>query len=599
MTILLAFIFWQDDRHPPIHETALTAVPSFANNPSIPAGGETCPAFAPASWLNYPMGFPRSLLRGVQFWALTLLICVFAGCASPKPDAAFYEGQSGRILFPTATLNGQPAHFILDTGSGVTMLSEQAASHFGLKSSALPPGYTVQTWNAKEALLLSNPTRLTFASDEFFTPLPIQTGEKPDSEKIDGVVGWPELSDDLLLFDGPKRTVSAIAAVPPDAAAWLKLKVRPGSLLILEMPLPNGDPNWIYVDTGSPFGVGFGPAHWSDWWKTNPQTPVFAGLIGSTHGAETWADHLSIGNLTLTQVPVFEENAPGLWSKDDEPAAILGLGALARMTMIVDRSNNLAYLQPAPRDHAPPAGKLVAAGNWTVAANVRLTMGPLRIFSTGGQAMAAFLDSDYPAAIAGFTSLIDHESDNPDAYCYRGYARLAQNDLLGALADFNQTIALDPSNAEAYHRRAATEQIEGDFSHALADYNKAIALKPDDSYRSRLLRQLLLLRLGLPTGEFSQTIAGWKDDWRKALGRFVTGTLEQSDFLAQITKSGDPSGQQLEAYYFAGAMRLLHGDPVEARAFWERCLATKATVSLEYHPLAKAELARLGEISRK
>ena len=545
------------------------------------------------------MGLSSSLLRGVQSWAPTLLFCVFAGCASPSPDAAYYEGQSGRILFPAATLNGQPAHFILDTGAGLTMLSEQAASHFGLKSTALPPGYIVQTWQARDTLLLSEPAQLTFASGNFTTPLPIQTGEKPDSEKIDGVVGWPELGDKLLLFDGPRHTVRALAALPTETAKWLQLKVRPGSLLILESPLPNGDADWIYVDTGSPFGVGFGPTHWSDWWKTHPQTQVFAGLIGSTHGAETWTDRLSIGNLTLTQVPVFEENAPGLWDKDDEPAAVLGLGALARLTMIVDRQNNLAYLEPAPALKTPPAGSPATPENWTVASNVQLTMEPLLTFSSGGQAMSAFLNGDYPAAITGFTRLIEHNPADTDAYCSRGYAKLAQSDLPGALADFNQTIALDPANAEAYYRRATTEQIQGDFSHALADYNKAIALQPGDSYRSRLLRQLLLLRLGLPTGEFSQTIAGWKDDWRKALGRFVTGTLEQSDFLAEASKSGDTHSQQLEAFYFVGAMRLLHGDRVDARDFWERCLATKATICLEYHPLAKAELARMGDFGQK
>jgi tetratricopeptide (TPR) repeat protein len=545
------------------------------------------------------MGPSCPLLRAFRFWAAALLVCVLAGCASPQPGQAFYESQSSRVLFPSATLNDQPAHFILDTGAGLSMLSEDAASRFGLKSTVLPPGYMVQTWNAQDALLLSEPARLSFASGAFTTALPIQTGEKPDEEKIDGVIGWPEVQDNLLLFDGPNRTVRALAALPPETASWVQLKVCPGSLLILESPLANGAKGWIYVDTGSPFGVGFGPNHWSAWWKANPQTQVFPGLAGSTHGAETWADHLSIGALTLNQVPVYDEDAPGLWATVDEPAAILGLGALARLTMIVDRHNNLAYLRPAPPIPFQPADPSTPAGNWTVSSNVQLTMEPLFVFSRGGQAMSAFLNGDYPAAIADFTSILEQEPTNADAYSYRGYAKLAQNDLSGALTDFDQAIALDPTNTDALYRRATTEQIQGNFNQALADYNKAIALKPNDSYRSRLLRQLLLLRLGLPTGEFSQTIAGWKDDWRKALGRFITGTLQQSDFLAEAARSGDIRHQQLEAYYFAGVVRLLHGDPTDARNLWEKCLATNATDYVEYHPLARAELARIGDFGQK
>ncbi len=86
----------------------------------------------------------------------------------------------------------------------------------------------------------------------------------------------------------------------------------------------------------------------------------------------------------------------------------------------------------------------------------------------------------------------------------------------------------------------------------------------------------------------------WRNTWLKSLGRFVTGEITEADLLVEA--GSDPSramhGRQCQADYYIGMAHLLHGEPVEARRFLEKCVATNEATYFEF-ALACAELDRL------
>lgn len=87
---------------------------------------------------------------------------------------------------------------------------------------------------------------------------------------------------------------------------------------------------------------------------------------------------------------------------------------------------------------------------------------------------------NYDRAIQNYSFAIKTNPSNPNAYYYRGLARMKAGDLDTSIDDFTMAIKLDPNYFEAYINRGANLITMGKLDEALIDYNKAIGLKPDD-----------------------------------------------------------------------------------------------------------------------
>jgi hypothetical protein len=494
----------------------------------------------------------RLLFRGPPA-CLAAAAFLFAGCVS--------EPATPRVVFTKLAINGQPVRMVLDTGAASTVLYSAAANRVGLNFA--PPRHDVVAGAFEIVAGMSEPARVTAGAQTFTARLPVFT--LPPSSRLmisstsgeDGVIGWPEVRDNILVFDAAHRTVRSVAQLPEETSGWLKLKVRPHSTLLLETPLPDGKAGTIMVDTGAPQGVQLTPARWQEARAAHPATPSTtvnhsSWSIGSFAAQTMWADEIKLGALILTDVPV--ENMPAAeadWLSKAAPGAevagIIGLRALTRMDLVVDGKNGFAYARP-----RPPAG----TGNWSVAKNVRLNRDNLFIRSGNDNYSRRYFDA--------------------------------------AIADYTRAIEINPKNADACANRALARQIHGDFSDALADYDKVIELNPDDSAGVRLHRQTLLRRLGRPPEDFSTTVAGWKDGWIKTIGLFVADRLDEKALLAAVEKTDavPALSQQCEAFYYIGMKRLFNGDKAGAREFFQKSVATGVREYTEYQ-FAAAELARL------
>ncbi len=511
---------------------------------------------------------------------------LFAGCVS--------EPATPRVVFTKLAINGQPVQMMLDTGAASTVLYSAAANRVGLNFA--PPRHDVVAGAFEIIVGMSEPAQVTAGAQPFTARLPVFT--LPPSSRLpssasgeDGVIGWPEVRDNILVFDAAHRTVRSVAQLPEETSGWLKLKVRPHSTLLLETPLSNGKAGAILVDTGAPQGVQLTPAKWQEARAAHPKAPLTTvnhstWSIGSFAAQAMWADEIKLGALILTDVPV--ENMPdaeAAWlnkaASGAEVAGIIGLRALTRMDLVVDGKNGFAYVRP-----RPPAG----TGNWSVAKNVRLNCDNLFVRS----GIANCSSRNFDAAIADYTKALEINPKNAAAYANRALARLEKGDTVGALADDTRALELNPKSPDIHADRALARQIHGDFSDALADYDKVIELNPDDSAGARLHRQTLLRRLGRPPENFSTTVAGWKGGWIKTIGLFVADRLDEKALLAAAEKKNvvPALNQQCEAFYYIGMKRLFNGDKAGARDFFQKSVATGVREYTEYQ-FAAAELARL------
>jgi lipoprotein NlpI len=544
------------------------------------------------------MKFVQYLFRVISLAAALAL----AGCAS---NAAM-----SRVVVTKASINGHPARMFLDTGASSTVLFDSGAKRLGLKSAEI-----------------SDPVAVTVDSQTFTAPLPIfrphvqwyyRLAFAKGEGSLEGLIGWPEIRDNILVFDADQRTVRRVDQLPPETADWLKLKVIPDSWLLLEIPLADGKTGTLEVDTGSPFAFQMPPRQWKQWAAAHPKAPVtshWGGVASFGIGKyrTAWADEFKLGPITLTDLPLQDMMASeAAFVHDKKPSAdavwVVGMYGLMRMDLIVDGKNGFAYVHPRP----PPgpayfgvkrpgftnavASALNAGGNWTFSDNVRLNSENLFV----GSAEYKWDRNDLAGAIADYTRVIEINPKNAEAWSARAYLKVSQGDPGGSIADCTRALEIDPKNSDAWFRRGVARQIQGDYSGAISDYEKVLASKPDDSDYPRLYHQTLLLRLGRPAEDFSNTSIVWKGHWTKTIAQFLAGRLDEKSFLAAAKKSdAEPAvGQKCEALYYIGMKRLINGDKMGARDAFQKSRSIVLTDYDEYQ-FAGSELARLNVVAQR
>jgi lipoprotein NlpI len=206
---------------------------------------------------------------------------------------------------------------------------------------------------------------------------------------------------------------------------------------------------------------------------------------------------------------------------------------------------------------------------------------------------------DTEGAIADFSKAIELDPKEAAApYQERGCARLRKNDIKGAIADLTKAIELDPKRPASFWLRARAKIINGEYEGARIDFRKFIQLAKESDAVASARFHLFVLNVRL---KYSQSLPGFKaavhelkDEWKKSVGLFLVGELDETAFLRLAADSNPATVREFlcEAFYYAGVLRLLNGDTSGAQAFFEKCLATEVTKFVEFD-FAGAELARL------
>ena len=258
-----------------------------------------------------------------------------------------------RAVYPGTAVTATPVLMLLATRSPTPILRDAAAKRLGLQAG----GFT-------------QPVAITANGQTFTAPIPTFHFHTPwyfhlafVRAKIaaDGLIGWPEVRDNILVFDADHREVHAVDKLPSETSAsgWLKLKVIPDRWLLLEIPLDDGKTGVMEVDTGSFWAIEMPPPEWNQWKTANPNAPLTAhwdgiASFGISRFQSAWAHDVKMGKLTLTDIPVqnmppsLGAFLPGAKPPPPKPSGPSGIYALSRMDLIVDGKNGWAYVHPRP-----------------------------------------------------------------------------------------------------------------------------------------------------------------------------------------------------------------------------------------------------------
>ncbi len=411
---------------------------------------------------------------------------------TPAPTQPDNHGNF-RIVFPNATVNGQPARAALDTGDYVAMLTGSAAQRLKVTLNVPADKSAVKAAFSQTGLGISDPTQVSLGPQSLTAPLPILDLEWPSDAPpdFDLLVGWNEIKNNILIFDGEHRTVTAAAKLPPETAGWLKLKIHPYDVLALEMPLPGGKTGFIAIDTGSPNGVILSPLGWFAFKRDHPQASLGIHVSSTVAGAESrptaWTDKISLGSLELKNVSLIEADKVEMLGLDGY-IGTLGLAALARVDLVVDGPGGFAYLHPKPAPDPIPKSDADAKGasglapdetsDWTFVGDYHLSAANLFEFS----AKSRDKQGDYDGALADLNHALELEPQNAELFVNRGVAKEHHKDYTDALADFNHALEINAQYSDAYADRAVAENDLKDYTHATADNTRALELDPFNFY---------------------------------------------------------------------------------------------------------------------
>ena len=86
---------------------------------------------------------------------------------------------------------------------------------------------------------------------------------------------------------------------------------------------------------------------------------------------------------------------------------------------------------------------------------------------------------DYGKASEDFDKAIKLKPGYPEAYCYRGLAKVRQTQYTDAIKDFEQAINLKPGYPEAYCYRGLVKVRQAQYKEAIKDFDMALKVKSD------------------------------------------------------------------------------------------------------------------------
>ncbi len=399
------------------------------------------------------------------------LLCALA--PPPIASAATTTRTEARVVVPGATLNGQPFELILDTGSDSPLVTESLLQRLGLAYA--PPPRSTPASPGSIALGVSNAADLAIGAQPFHLQLPVVA-----LPGLEGLLGWPEVRKNILVFDASQRVIRSVSVLPPEMAGWQKFKLGPDFALTFLVPLPNGSNGTIMIDTGAYHGVSLSPARWHQWRAEHPQAPLtaepYTGIsIGTGIKEEAFADEISLGAFSLTDIMI-GDSTPFEIRNFENYIGTLGLEALIRMDLVVDGVNGFLYLRPKPpadADHSLPKSTSVA--DWTLEATVSVNLDGLYL----EPGWYYLLTGNFKAAIASWEGATEKFPGDAVAWACLGWARQNTGDATGAAQAYQRARMAAPGVAAMLRGNGSLLQSKGDNMRAIVNYEISLAVLPE------------------------------------------------------------------------------------------------------------------------
>jgi hypothetical protein len=283
-----------------------------------------------------------------------ILACFCSIVANAKDACIFIDGK----------INNKPVRFIFDTGSDTPfVLFSATIQKLGLK--VTPPPTNNQVGPGEIAVGYSELCNMDIANTNVTTRFAVLDSPAYLKWGADGILGWPALSNNIFSVDFANHTFTLFTNIPDASPGWFELPIPTNTDdLTLELSSGKSQKLILALDSGCDYGVKLNPQRWHDWKSAHANQPFtmqayYTPNPGLVVTEESWADKISLGLLTLTDVPVMEADSGDVAlhsSPQTKFEATLGFAALKRLDIIIDGKHGVAYLRPKqapalPYDH--------------------------------------------------------------------------------------------------------------------------------------------------------------------------------------------------------------------------------------------------------
>lgn len=204
----------------------------------------------------------------------------------------------------------------------------------------------------------------------------------------------------------------------------------------------------------------------------------------------------------------------------------------------------------------------------------------------------ALAKGEVELAVSRFTKALWFRSDDVQTYAFRAEAYRRRGDNNHALEDLNQLIRLKPTHAAAYHSRGCVFYDIAAWNDALRDFQMACELRYKYQDYSRFRIWLLRSRKGEDFGAthelrmyLSNRTSVKGPDWAGSIGKFLAGQISEGAFFSEaesLKRELQPINTICESFFYAGAKRLIDGDPFMAKEYFEAAIKTRSIQQCEY-----------------
>ena len=297
---------------------------------------------------------PVTTVKLAHAIALVLLVLVApVGCSLSLPSLGPIG--LGEYFVTDANINGHRVALVVDTGAEMSVLFRQTAIRLGLKVDEWPSDQPVEP--GRVGIGTAEECTITILSKTFLGRFGVLDLPPFARIKEEGILGWPAVKNNIVHLDG--LHFRFLREVPRETSGWLTLPLRPNRLTLgIEIGSRAGLTESVEVDTGGHFGVSLASPAWRAAAAAHPHRPKSlegyympgAGLLVQE---QAWADRVSLGPLTLTDVPIREANVSKSSGKGPGYRATLGQAAMRRLDLVVDGTSGVAYLQPKKTQGGP------------------------------------------------------------------------------------------------------------------------------------------------------------------------------------------------------------------------------------------------------
>lgn len=168
----------------------------------------------------------------------------------------------------------------------------------------------------------------------------------------DGVLPYFAVARNIWALDLSNHLFSIVENISGKMDGFIRAKIVKDESKILSLEIPDGERGRVLVgiDTGQDQGVTLPQKQWEAWIGEHPKAQItldasFFPASGVEVRPTVWATEYKIGDLILHDVPLKESS-----SIEDRVSpgtqCILGLFAVARLSIVLDAERDIAYLTP-------------------------------------------------------------------------------------------------------------------------------------------------------------------------------------------------------------------------------------------------------------